>query len=426
MGSYALSAGQISKAQSLFTDGTGNVWAVGFARDATGYSHFIVQKSTDSGGTWSVISDQTHSIGFNSQSSSGARDSAGRIFVTGSGIDSSSIRHWTTRWSTDGGSSWAGSDDYNLAAGKDAHANSMTVDASDNLYAAGYALDSSSLYHQVVRRSTDQGATWSTVDNFNYTAGQHSIASAIAVDGNTPANAYACSTGWQSALVGHFLVRKGTNAGGAWSTVSDFNLVAGKSAGCNGIAVNGNTVYAVGSAVDASNISHWIVRKSTDAGASWTTVRDYNFAASKDALAYSVLIDGAGTVYVAGAADTTASGAKHWMVQKSTDGGSSWTMVDDYVMSAGRNNYPQSIGKDSLGRIYVTGYSLTSSNLQRSIVRRSGDGGATWNTVDLLSLEGRSSLNTSIFECLSGRMCTVGVINDKDSVLRWSVRQLSP
>ncbi len=47
-----------------------------------------------------------------------------------------------------------------------------------------------------------------------------------------------------------------------WATIDSYQLVAGKSAQPNGITIDpqGN-IYVVGTAWDASNVYHWVVRK---------------------------------------------------------------------------------------------------------------------------------------------------------------------
>src|SRR5439155_17238582 len=81
-----------------------------------------------------------------------------------------------------------------------------------------------------------------------------------------------------------------------------------------------------GTAYDSDSwTNHWIVRRSTDGGASWSTVDAFTpggFTTEADA----ITVDAAGNVYVVGVADYN-TGNSYWTVRKGV-GGTAFATVD--------------------------------------------------------------------------------------------------
>ena len=147
---------------------------------------------------------------------------------------------WEVRKSVDAGTSWSVVDTFRLDPQKDAYPGNFTTDDLGNLYASGLALDASSFGHWIVRKSADQGKNWSIVDN---------VASVI------------------SPPKMHFVA--GTNGG-----------------------------LFVASTRNSGSTYSWLVRRSRDAGTTWTTVN--TFAGSGSVSAQAITSDASGTVFVAG------------------------------------------------------------------------------------------------------------------------------
>jgi hypothetical protein len=94
--------------------------------------------------------------------------------------------------------------------------------------------------------------------------------------------------------------------------------------------------------------SHWIVRKSTNGGNSWTTVDDYQLVADNSSSARCVATDANGNLVVAG------SGAGKWVVRKSAGGTGPWTTVDVF-QNGGSVTTPNAIAADAFGNVFVGG-----------------------------------------------------------------------
>lgn len=157
----------------------------------------------------------------------------------------------------------------------------------------------------------------------------------------------------------------------------------------------------------------------------------------------AVALDGSGSIYVAGAADETivkggstsfvarplirkyeasawrtivttfpagmltctgasvfaacASGNGSWQLRKSTDGGNSWSLVNDYRFDASASSFPYGLAADSQGNLFVVGSGsrVTTSGRGRTattlterfwIVRKGTAGGTQWCTIDTFDL----------------------------------------
>jgi hypothetical protein len=144
-------------------------------------------------------------------------------------------------------------------------------------------------------------------------------------------------------------------------------------------------IFAVGAAYapDIHNraTSSWIVRRSQNGGATWATVDTYRLASLNFAIANGIGADSQGNLYVVGHANAPygQSGYAHWIVRKSADGGNSWSTVDDFQPAATTPAIATSFAGDANGNLFVAGYTGTTHEW---LVRENLAGTSTWTTVD--------------------------------------------
>ena len=122
-----------------------------------------------------------------------------------------------------------------------------------------------------------------------------------------------------------------------------------------GIGANASGIYVVGSGTVVNkgvSSSHWIVRKSSSGGNSWTTVDDYQLAADNSSQARCFVADANGNLVVAG------SGAGKWILRRSVGGTGPWTTVDVFQNGGSFRTEPNSIAADAGGRVFVGGFAL--------------------------------------------------------------------
>ena len=333
---------------------------------------------------------------------------------------------------------WQTVDDYQYSPGKMARAWATGLDAQGNLYTAGQAYDAANIRHAVVMRSSDQGATWATIEDFNYRPGTNTYFLSFAVD---PAqNLYAVGVANLAPLSGapdHWIVRKSADHGATWTTADDFVPDIGASDGRNtasGVAVDAaGNVYVVGMVhqrVGKSSYPYefWVVRKSSNAGATWTTVDQYGYPNAPESVANAVLATPAG-LFVCGLSVATSGRGPQWVVRKSANAGTTWTTVDNFYSSTAFNQ-PNALTADAAGNVYVGGSSdinTAGSYAHYWVVRKGANGGASWQTVDAF----RYFPNPTTFTANDalgmgtdalGNVYAVGSGTDANRVGHWVVR----
>ncbi len=190
----------------------------------------------------------------------------GALFEVGESMPDGNTA-WHVRRSSDQGTTWQSlGPDWRLAAGKSASARGVTVDASGRVYTCGRAADSKGNFHPIVRRSLDNGATWTTV-----------------LDASRGAN---------------------------FDTVADIEFVPA-------IGTKLGGVFAVGRVGN-----NWTVWRSRDGGDTWSVV--HSWVPSKGiAEATAIASDNKGSIYVGGMGNRV-NYPRNWYVWVSVDNGATW------------------------------------------------------------------------------------------------------
>ena len=176
-----------------------------------------------------------------------------------------------------------------------------------------------------------------------------------------------------------------------WMT---FNMSQVKRQATRALAVAPNgIVFAAGYASEPDGLRHALVRASADGGKTWSApLDDFTGGPGNDAYYNAVACDAAGDIYAAGVYyDDAGLGPNHWVVRRSTDGGATWSTVDDYVSDPNSSStQANAIAADAAGNVYVAGY----DDIYGWIVRK-GIGGGNFATVDTLpsyNLRGATSI----------------------------------
>ena len=128
---------------------------------------------------------------------------------------------------------------------------------------------------------------------------------------------------------------------------------------------------------------HWLVRRSADHGGTWTTVDDFQAGTGLSSIALGMAASPAtGSLFAVGYA-TDDSGEAHLRVRRSKDGGNTWEIAFQHQLaSTGFSSAAgASIGAD--GAIYVSGIAVDSVGLSHGFVHSSRDDGMTWTSTDL-------------------------------------------
>lgn len=275
---------------------------------------------------------------------------------------------------------WSTTDDFQAIEGQNARGGAIGTDATGTIiFSAGQAVTGpDGTASAVINRSTDAGATWIVVDQFSFLAGASGAYGAFAADHGT-GSLYA-GGGISDGTAGHWIVRRSDDIGSNWQTVDDFQYAPGKASACTDLAADGRgVVYAVGRATQANGATGtWIVRKSVNGG-DWNTV-DLQPGVNSGAGAYlgamAVAVHPNGSVFVVGA--QLRHGQSVWTVRRSTNQGATWTTVDATSPKEGSAR-AEAIAVDSTGIIYAAGYVNSFWVVRKST--SAGDSG-TWVTAE--------------------------------------------
>jgi len=305
-----------------------------------------------------------------------AADGGGNVYAVGQGL---------VRQASDGGATWA-----TVLQSSSLAFNSVVADGTGDVYVAG--TNRTNGHWIILERPVGQG-TFSVVDDV---ASGHSVGLAADAAGDvfaigklvlptskngTPYWAVRERRAGQSAFGSVDLVPVSSSSGVLPRDVAV--IESGPSAG----------IYVVGGGTLGAGGSRWVVRKSADGGSTWSQVDNFRYDATGNALsdAWGVAGDAAGNVYVVGIGQSaTLSGytknktpvykyTDHWVVRKSGDGGTGWTVDDDFAISPSKNAEAYAVGTDLAGNVYVIGDAADGA-LTHGIVRTNADGG--WATVD--------------------------------------------
>lgn len=321
---------------------------------------------------------------------------------------------------------------------------SIAVDDSGIIYAVGYGfLDnafSGSTRHWIVKKSTDGGDSWTTVDDYQYYAGGDAAARKVTVDswGNVTVIGWANNNDgghWVRLLI----TRTSNDGGSSWTTSlsgSDNDTVTDESG--NIYSITPGSVDPWNSSYYANNpgTGEWVVQKSIDGGINWTTV-DYVSPEPGGSQANAIKIDPFGNIYVAGyktVLSNNSSKIKVWLVRKSIDDGATWTTVDSGgeswpggIVTNAWHSVIHDMAIDSSGIVYVAANGCSG---QCWLVRQSKNEGATWTTIDKVGpLDNSPSGNLNAYAVAvdsDDRPYVGGYSSQLNYKSHWFVRILEP
>jgi hypothetical protein len=251
----------------------------------------------------------------------------------------------------------------------------MGMDLQGNLYSFGGTATGSGPSERWLTRKSVDGVQWTTIDDFQFS--NYSVAKDFAT--SPSGDIFVVGSGFSGGTQ-HWLVRKSSDHGITWTIVDDFVYATGQPSYASKVKVdNSGNIYVVGyGQITSSSDFHWIVRKSVNSGSTWSTVDDFQMISGEQSYPFAIEVDGSGNVYIAGEGFDGAS--PHWIVRKSIDLGSTWSTIDNYQYES-RLAYANSLAINQLGVIYVAGVGYDGS-AYHWLTRQSTDGGTSWTNID--------------------------------------------
>jgi hypothetical protein len=185
--------------------------------------------------------------------------------------------------------------------------------------------------------------------------------------------------------------------GDSWGTFDDNAYTAGTGATANGIAISptSHKILVAGARFETNGTSTWIVRGTAD-GVNWGLNHTLKILPTGSSVAYNVATDLKGTFFVVGTA-VDANGATHWIVLRSLDDGATWTTM---LNQGGHDvhDVPTGLSVDQNENVFVTGQALVAGVYKAKILRGTNLG-ATWTEVLSYSGVGAGTQNAFYGAC---------------------------
>ncbi len=255
LASYQLSGGADTQSKAIAVDSSGNLFWLLSASDSTSL-HWLLRTSTDSGNSWTTLDDYQQSSGEDSEPFDVVTISGGKLVAVGKATSSGS-ESWIVRTSTNSGGSWS-TTTYQLSPSFSAEAHTALVTENGKLIVAGQANDGTD-EHWIVRTSNDFNVTWSTVIDYQRNEGYDS--SAFGIEATSVGDIL--SSGYSTSLDGsrHWMILNLRASDNTLHVLDDYQNGNGQNA--NSIRIlrlDDTEFYSVGSALNADNLSNWILR----------------------------------------------------------------------------------------------------------------------------------------------------------------------
>jgi hypothetical protein len=374
---------------------------------------------------WQTVDDIVLGNG-NASANGVATDASGGVYVVGTAGG-----HALVRYSPDGGSTWITRDDFVYGSSTNNVFNTVTVDNQGTVFVGG----SGGVYpddHWIVRRSTDQGLTWETMDDYwrpyiGPNPGTNGIVYSLCTDGNGRVYGFGPLIMTHCPCYNNWLVRGSSIGGTNWDTklvhFSGYGTIAGGTCA-------GEDVYVTGSTDGADDAGVGLILRSSDHGATWTPVfqgiHDYHLA---------ITADSAGNLYSAGdlysATYSVTSRSIVWLARRSAPGGTNWITLDSSSYEPSLNGlpvpggyylYPTSIAVDAAGDVCVGG--TTYNSKPNWFTRQYSVATGRWSTTDFFSYSTNNAaiaLGTTFTP--SGSVFAVGYGTSDTGQQHWVVRR---
>jgi hypothetical protein len=366
----------------------------------------------------------------------GGNLSGDKVFAVGGGAVSRLASVATVRSGDRDAQSWNTSDIFSVSGGgTDFYFQGFGAAPSATLFASGEAYKLGSGKNWIIRRSVDDGATWTTCD---YLTEWIYYPSAWDVKAAPTGDIYAvgtyggtCCPEWRLSAFQWF-IRKSSDDGRTWETVDKLGSLAPYNySGAHAIAIAGDAIFAAGFvslSPDWYGAEAWTVRRSLDRGETWVTVDEFQVETGHAADAEGIAVGPNGEIYVTGWATGGSGDSRidYWIVRRSMDGGATWQTVDSLVNPSDQTMSPWDVACDPAGRVWVCGYTVQDGIQNGWLVRRGvtiQDGSIEWENSDFVT--GRGSSANGIWCDREGRVFVSGRTTDSVGVAGFTTRMLS-
>lgn len=343
--------------------------------------------------------------------------------------------------------------------------NSMIQFSPSTLVAVGLVKISSTSYNSIIRKSTDNGTTWT---NTEFTTGVgpggyggnncvfRASSGTIFVGGNDGTNptikrsvdngdtwtsvyplpGYTITSITQDPVTNYLwalayssstsYVYRSTNDGLNWTQINSYSGGNPKTFGTQIAARNGVIVYigsdqssstaltACGAGISWKANHFWFTRVSQNGGTTWSTPQYFQVSAGWESKATGLVIQSNGDILVSGTTFTTAGSLCKtvFYTTKSTDNGSTFTNSDVYTTGLVAP-YIMSKLYDLGTEIVNTGTLTVGSFINKNLIRTTTNSGATWTESTVPVQYPKPSYGSDLVTLPNGNLLSIGCASSR-------------
>lgn len=336
-----------SEAHDVVIDSAGNVYVAGSGKVAsTDYNYVTVKYNTVGVEQW--IATYNGSGNTRDEAFAIALDESGNVFVTGSSggdivtikYSNSGIRQWVSRYDGKGDESDVGKD--------------IVIDEKGEVYVTGKAHDPETDYDYITIKYNAQGQKyWALRYNGPGNGVDEAVALALDSDGNVYVTGF--SDGGNSTRFDYATIKYNPWGVQQWLVRYDANNGDDKA---HDIAVSvDNDIFITGESFHPDTELDYATIKYNASGVKQWVVR-FNGTANADDAAHAVAADQSGNVCVTGMSRNQETGNDYVTLKYNTSGVKQWQASYDGPAVENDNDTANDIVIDELGDIYVTGNSF--------------------------------------------------------------------
>jgi uncharacterized delta-60 repeat protein len=354
-------------ATAMTTDNFGNLYVTGYSEEIGSGRDYITIKY-DSTGKQLWATGYKHSKDYQDEARAITTDNFGNIYITGNSVGVGYLNDFTTiKYNPEGEEEWVARYD---GPGKYMNdANAMTLDKHGNIYITGASYSKSTYFDYATIKYNIYGEqVW--VVRYNDSSNYRDEALAIVTDndGNTYVTGYSEEYGSGK----DYLTIK-YNSDGEQLWVARYNGIGNDSDVAKGIALDkyGN-VYVTGYSYGlASGRDLVTIKYSTEGKFLWEA--RYNGSSNQDDEASSIAVDSLGNVYVTGYSYHEGTSKDNITIKYNSEGEKIWVKL--YNNYKNKDDIANAITLDTDGNVYVTGYSVDNESIEDCVTIKYGSAG---------------------------------------------------
>jgi hypothetical protein len=277
-----------------------------------------------------------------------AVDAFGNVYVTGWSVGTGTYADYATiKYNTNGVQQWV--QRYNGPGAGSSDAISITVDVSGNVYVTGSSWGYDDDY-ATIKYNTNGIQQW--IQRYNGPGNLSDAATSIAVD--DLGNVFVTGRTWGNGTSSDYTTIK-YDANGVQQWVQTYNGPGNNYDAATSIAVDSSgNVYVTGySYGSGTGFDYTTLKYNTNGVQQW--IQRYNGPGNGADLAFSMVVDGSGDVYVTGQSDGNGTGSDYATIKYNASGVQQW--VQRYNGPGNYDDVANAVAVDGTGDVFVTGVS---------------------------------------------------------------------